>query len=188
MYNQCNECQKNNYLFNTFFCNLSYANPVKKLLHVFKYQKQRNLAYVLGFLLYHILYEALNLDESPIKVNYDVIIPMPLHRSKQKERGFNQVEDLLYYYLFKKRSNPILPHVDNTIIHRIKNTQAQAQANYIERKANLTDAFALLKPVNGLRILLVDDVVTTGSSMNEVTRLLKQNGAKKVDICALLRA
>lgn len=189
---QCYECKKNNYAFDNFYCNLRYADPIKKLLHLLKYQKKKNLAYFLGYLLYHALYEALDLTENPhselISQNsYDVIIPMPLHKSRQKERGFNQVEYILYYYIFKTRHGQNIPPIDNKIVKRIKNTKPQATADHTERQHNLDDAFTLLKSVSGLKILLIDDVVTSGSSMNIVAKLLKQNGANTVDICALFR-
>ena len=190
--NVCSECKNNHYYFDDFYCNLIYAKPIKKLLHLFKYQKKRYLAYFLGYLLYHSIYNALEPKKDynrHLTTNnyYDVIIPMPLHKSRQKERGFNQVEHLLYYYRFKTRHGYNMPPIDNKIIKRIKNTKAQATANHIERKHNLDDAFILLKSVSKLRILLIDDVVTTGSSMNEVAKILKQNGAEIVDICALTR-
>lgn len=190
--NQWHECPHKNYAFDNFYCNLRYANPIKKLLHLLKYQKKRNLAYFLGYLLYHTLYEALDLEETPsgyliTKNSYDVIIPMPLHKIRQKERGFNQAEILLYYYLFKTRHVENIPPVDNKIVKRIRNTKPQALSDHMERQNNLDNAFTLLKPVSGLKILLVDDVVTTGSSMNIIAKLLKQNGASIVDICSLLR-
>lgn len=188
----CHECQNNTYAWGDFYCNLIYANPLKKILHQFKYLKQKNHSLFLGYLLYHSIYKALDIKfDSNRKMmahaHYDIIIPMPLHKQKRKERGFNQVEYLLLYYLYKAPFIIKAPRIDTTTVSRIKNTESQASMNKSERRQNLSNAFAIHKNVKNLKILLIDDVVTTGTTINEVTKLLLSKGADSVDICSLVR-
>lgn len=188
----CRECQYNNYFWNNFYCNLVYADPIKSLLHKLKYSKSHKQIVFLSYLLYHSLYKALDIKidiNGNLQANkhYDLIIPVPLHKSKYKERGFNQVEYLLLYYLYKSPFIINAPKIDISIIDRIKQTKAQATMHKNERLENLVNAFAIKKTVNSLNILLVDDVVTTGATINEVTKLLLENGANSVDICSLFR-
>lgn len=190
--NNCYECQHNNYVWSSFYCDLVYAEPIKSFLHKLKYTKSFKHSLFLGYLLYNSLYTALNIKidiNGHLQANnkYDLIIPVPLHKSKQKERGFNQVENLLFYYLRKSHFIINAPMIDINVIQRIKNTTAQASIQKAERQKNLTNAFVIKKDVRNLKILLIDDVVTTGSTINEVAKLLLANGANQVDICALLR-
>ena len=116
-----------------------------------------------------------------IRQNYDAIIPVPLHTKKLKERGFNQVEKILDFSKAKQ-----LPVRANWVI-RTKDTPPQAQCDRHDRENNVSGVFELRHDVNNMKILIADDVITTGSTINELAKLLKHNGAKIVDACALMR-
>lgn len=105
----------------------------------------------------------------------DVIVPVPMHRRKVKMRGFNQAEDLA------ERIGVFmgLP-VAEDIIYKVKETRSQKKLDAKDRKKNLQDAFRMAYPVNGLTILVVDDVYTTGSTMETIAKCLLESGAKKV--------
>jgi ComF family protein len=172
----CSDCHFNPPYFDKIHASYSYANPIAKMLHQFKYQKQIRYAYPLGWLLNHTL--------QCITANFDVIIPMPLHAKRLKERGFNQIDLLLSYY--QKSANPII--VNPQLVSRHKDTPHQTLANKASRQSNLYDAFKLNGTISGLHILIVDDVVTTGATINELAKMLKLAGCAKVDVACLMRA
>jgi ComF family protein len=107
---------------------------------------------------------------------FDLIVPVPLHPARQRERGFNQAS-LLAELLARQSSIPLKP-----LLERIRYTNTQTALDRSERMENLHNAFRLRKNVDvrGLRVLLVDDVLTTGSTMNECARVLKRAGALSV--------
>ncbi|MBP9742654.1 MAG: ComF family protein, partial [Burkholderiales bacterium] len=148
---------------------------LNKILHDFKYRCNKSHASVLGMLLYKNL---------PPLDNYDLIIPVPLHDDKLKSRGFNQADKLLDYTRQKCKRLPI----NKQIVIRCNNTDSQTHIKRGQRRQNLINAFKLINEIQGAKILLVDDVVTTGATINSLAKLLKQHGAILVDICCLMRS
>jgi competence protein ComFC len=107
--------------------------------------------------------------------NFDVIVPVPLHARRLQERGYNQAEVLAW--LVSKKSN--IPVVNALI--RTKNTRRQSSMRIIEhRKENVENAFSINADVKGKKILLVDDVRTTGSTARACAKKLIENGASEV--------
>ncbi len=109
---------------------------------------------------------------------------MPLHKSKLKSRGFNQAEKLLFFHRVFAHKNII----NSRITTRIKATESQSLLNRNHRQNNITNAFKIHKNIKNLHIVIVDDIVTTGSTCNELAKELKNKGAKQVDIWCLMRA
>jgi len=107
----------------------------------------------------------------------DFIIPVPLFKLKEVERGYNQS-----YYIAKGISQVISIPIANKFVKRVKNTISQTTLNYEERKENLDRAFILQKRENikSKRAIIVDDVITTGATVSEIAKVLKENGAEKV--------
>jgi ComF family protein len=105
---------------------------------------------------------------------YDLVTWVPLHATRQRERGFNQSQILAESLLATTPGPPCIP-----LLKRIRPTKSQAHLKRRERLTNLKGAFALLKnaDVRGKTILIVDDVCTTGSTINECAKTLKQEGA-----------
>ncbi len=171
----CPNCSFQAIYFNKIYCQFIYTEPLSKMLTEFKYHKQKKNAWLLSYL----LYLKLSTIDTP-----DIIVPIPLHKQRYKERGFNQVDKLLDFYRSQTNTNTI----NTKLITRTKNTNPQTLMNYTERKNNIVNAFKLHDYVENKTILLIDDVVTTTSTINEVAKLLKQNGAKRVDVCCLMRA
>ena len=115
----------------------------------------------------------------------DLIVPVPLHIKRLRKRGFNQA--LLLFTKWATTENiPYDPHV----LKRPQKTVPQTNLSRKERKKNIRGAFEIRSPVaiKGKRILLVDDVYTTGSTVNECARILVQGGAAMVDVLTLARA
>lgn len=172
----CKTCTKQKPYFDNLYCTLSYSQPTTTILHALKYKVKTKYAFSLGYLLYQ------NLVELPVVP--DLIIPVPLHKTRLQERGFNQVSLLLNYYIAVDNKIPVI----SKIVSRTKPTPHQTLVNNTVRKNNLIDAFKLHKNIAGLHIIVIDDVVTTGTTVNALAKLLKDNGAKQVDVCCLMRA
>jgi ComF family protein len=107
----------------------------------------------------------------------DLVIPVPLHRSRERRRGFNQAE-----LLAKRLRRPM----STRLLRRRKNTASQTGLTRNERKRNLSGAFEVLGNVSG-SVILVDDVYTTGSTMNEIAKTLKRAGAERVEVLTAAR-
>src|SRR5205823_5404499 len=112
------------------------------------------------------------------------IVPVPLHPTRQRERGFNQAM-LLARSLSPRTSLPVVPALE-----RVRYTTTQTAFDRAERMENLRNAFRLRprRDVRGSRVLLVDDVLTTGSTLSECARVLKQAGASSVYAATAARA
>ena len=107
---------------------------------------------------------------------YDALVPVPLHKRKQRFRGANQAETLCAL-LSSKAGLPVL-----TPLSRTKFTRPQKNLTPAQRQRNVRDAFALNDSVEGLRILLVDDIRTTGATARECARILLRGKAKYVGL------
>jgi ComF family protein len=112
----------------------------------------------------------------------DLILPVPLHRQRLRVRGFNQSLEI---------ARPIGRHfgipVTSRLCRRVRATPAQTGLDRKTRRKNLRQAFQLNGGVQGQAIALLDDVVTTGSTVTELARLLKRSGASRVDVWAVAR-
>jgi len=152
---------------------------VRQIIHEFKYGRQIHLRHLVA----RWLHAALD-DERLCGLRFDVIVPVPLHPARQRERGFNQA-CLLAELLSAQTSIPAKP-----LLERTRYTTTQTALDRSERMENLHNAFRLRKnaDVRGLRVLLVDDVLTTGSTLNECARVLKHAGAFSVHATTAARA
>lgn len=116
---------------------------------------------------------------------YDLVVPVPLHVSRLRWRGFNQAL-LLARRLVRGRR----PGVDPFVLERTRPTLPQVELDEVERRRNVAHAFHVRRPaaVQGRRVLLVDDVYTTGSTVKECSHALRRAGAAEVDVLVLARA
>jgi ComF family protein len=152
-----------------------YSGRLRDLILLFKYEQMRSLAKPLGQFLR---------QGYPREAQFDLLAPMPLHWRRLRERGFNQAE-LLAEQLAPLSGLPVV-----NAVRRVKHTPRQAGLTGKQRRANVKGAFMVPKPalVSGKRVLLVDDVLTTGASANSCAQALKEAGASTVAILALARA
>jgi ComF family protein len=152
---------------------------VRDVIHEFKYNRQVHLRHLVA----RWLRAALD-DERLRDHQFDVIVSVPLHPVRQRERGFNQAS-LLAELLSAHTSIPSRP-----LLKRIRYTTTQTALDRSERMENLHNAFRLRKnaDVRGLRVLLIDDVLTTGSTLSECARVLKRGGAISIHAATAARA
>ena len=152
---------------------------VRHVILNFKYGRQIHLRHLVA----RWLVAALD-DERLRQRSFDVIVPVPLHPAKQRERGFNQAA-LLAEWLSPHLALPLRP-----VLQRVRFTTTQTAFDRAERMQNLRNAFRLRKngDVRNLRVLLIDDVLTTGSTLSECARVLKEAGAQSVYAATAARA
>lgn len=175
----CANCEHRILHFDSAVAAYRSRGPVRKLVHAFKYGHQRHLRHPLADWLGETMRDPRLRDR-----RFDLIVPVPLHPARQRERGFNQAT-LLAELLAPRVAVPLRPALE-----RIRYTRTQTAYDRAERKENLRDAFRLRKnmDVRQLHVLLIDDVLTTGSTLSECARVLKEAGAISVYAATAARA
>jgi ComF family protein len=159
----------------------AYEGALRDLVHIFKYQGVRSAAPLLGRLLEQAV-SRIEIEE-PL-----LVVPVPLWPGKRRTRGFNQAEEIARAFWRCRASSSI--QLSATLLLRTRETTSQTGLTRRQRQANLRGAFALVKPerLRGKSILLVDDVMTTGATGGECTRVLLRAGAKQVFVATVARA
>lgn len=156
-----------------------YEETLKEAIHRFKYLGELPLLRVFGDLLYP-TFQTLSQD-----YRVDFLVPVPLHIRRLRERGFNQAL-LLIRELSKRTGIPYRARV----LRKIKDTPFQTQLKGAQRRKNIKGAFCVEKReiIEGKSIVLVDDVYTTGATVNECARTLRGAGAERVAVLTLAMA
>ena len=172
----CDECAKYDHIFNKCYSIFDYDEVIKSKLIKFKQSGYKNIGQTLSYLVSEYLD---NLD-----IDIDIIIPMPIHSNRLKDRGFNQSE-----ILCERLTGRYKKLVIKDILFRILDTPHQTGLSRFNRMENLSGAFILKKPsrIKGKKILLIDDIFTTGSTFDECAKVLYKAGAKTVDCLCLPR-
>lgn len=149
-----------------------YAGNARVLIARLKFDRRRWLGQVLGQLL-----------RRELTAQYDLCVPVPLYRRRLAQRGFNQALEI---------ARGLAPAVTGmrlaAVVKRVRDTPPQALLSAADRRRNLTDCFELKAEVEQRSILVVDDVVTTGSTLNAIAKLLRNHGARRVTGIAFARA
>ena len=155
------------------------GSSVQELIHVFKYGKDQLVGWQLGTHL------ANAIQEAAIAGEYDVVIPVPLHKKKLKKRGFNQ-SAILASAIAKHTEM----HLEEEGLLRVKNTEVQARKSADERQTNVKQAFKVNQNsrLEGKRVLLVDDVITTGNTILEAAKCLQDAEVRHVGVVSLALA
>jgi ComF family protein len=171
----CMVCRESLVNFDSAYSFGSYEGTLRKLIHLYKYGKVETLAEPLGRLL---------LRSLPLDQKFDLIVAMPMHWLKRWQRGFNQAE-LLARPVARRYGLQLASH-----LRRIRYTKPQAGLSEAQRRQNLRNVFSVAKPshVAGKRVLIVDDVFTTGATLRAAAAALKQAGAAYVCALTLARA
>jgi ComF family protein len=171
---RCGLCRLGLQGFDAVYSYGSYEGTLRELVHLFKYGGVRPLAGTFGKFLAQAL---------PRETSFDVVVPMPLHWFKKWQRGFNQ-SDVLAREIGKKWNVPV-----RNVVRRKKATRPQSGLTNAKRRANMQGAFGMPRgrSLAGMRVLLVDDVVTTGATASACARVLKRAGAAHGALLALAR-
>ncbi|MBI3420921.1 MAG: ComF family protein [Candidatus Sungbacteria bacterium] len=168
----CLGCRPRSSIY-AFLSPFSYQQDiVRELIHSLKYQRNRNIAPVLADMM------ALYLVAMRVVFPQNaVLMPIPLHKTRERTRGFNQ--SLLIAMALGER---LMTKVEGGVLRKTKKTTPQMELRREERLRNLADSFMVISPplVKGKLIVLVDDVRTTGATLEEAARVLKQAGAKRI--------
>ncbi len=155
----------------------SYDGGLKQLIHLLKFEQVRPAAGVLG----RLLAEAIAKLEPSLPQGTISVVPVPLHKRKQAERGFNQA-NLVAKAALKQLAMPERFKMVTGVLVRRRETSSQIGLTGHQRRENLRGAFAVADPtrVAGKNILLVDDVLTTGTTLSECAKVLRRTGAAAV--------
>lgn len=173
----CGACIQNPPPFTRTICPLQYVFPADRLVQLFKFKRQ----HASGRVLSHQLAECVNAQESHYP---DLLIPVPLHNLRMIKRGFNQAYEL-GSYVSKFLDIPM----QAGSLRRHRNTKAQSGLSRKQRHKNMRNAFYWHAGKPAARhIALIDDVMTTGSTVSECARVLKKAGARQVDVWVAARA
>ena len=178
--NRCGRCharQEFDYCFPAF----PYTSPVDRLLTAFKFRGQ----FAAGFALSRIMADRL-LQESGKRPLPELLLPVPLHRSRLRQRGFNQAWEIC-----RVLSRQLAIAAKPRLLQKHRHTAAQAELSASRRRRNLRGAFSVANPVHLQdvnRVAIVDDVVTTMSTARELHRLLTGHGIRAIELWCLARA
>ena len=161
------------------FLHYEKDHPIQKAIHLMKYADQPMIGQQLGHL------AAVDMQYADFLEGIDVIIPVPLHPKRMRERGYNQSE----YIARGIREVTGIP-IDTTHVTRTRNTPKQALQTGEERKHNVVDAFAVNHPeqLYNKHILVVDDLITTGETMRSCLKAMKRIRGAKFTVFALCKA
>lgn len=165
----CENCKGKDFYFSKMISPFIYTDYIKHCIHELKFNGKKYFAKFLG----HYLAKTFKLHNIPC----DIVIPVPLSKPRLQARKYNQAE--LIAKTFCEATN--LPIATN-ILTKIKDVSPQAKLSFKDRSANIKGAYKVIdnSQVVGKNILLIDDVYTTGCTMNECSKMLKKAGAKQV--------
>jgi ComF family protein len=155
-----------------------YTAELSRLIQGLKFQNRRNLVGLLVSLLADAFFDSWGRED------FDLIVPVPLHRDRKRERGYNQSE-LLAQSLARRI---LIPY--NRALLRVRSTQPQVGLSDSQRLQNVRNAFRAANPpqISEQRILLIDDVMTTGATVASAAKALLDGGARRVSVLTVARA
>jgi ComF family protein len=177
----CPACQETRPHFVKAAAYGAYEGGLRELIHLHKYERVEPAAVVLGRMLGEAI-QNLNMRADSI-----LVIPVPLHSSKRRARGFNQAELIARAALKKNAFTEVELATD--VLERTRPTVSQIGLTRRQRVENIRGAFRVRHPsrVSGRNVLLIDDVLTTGTTVSECARVLRKAGAEKVWVATVAR-
>lgn len=175
----CGRCISKPPGFDYCYSLFRYEDDIIYLVHQLKFSEKISYARSLGEMLFlRLQAEIQRTNEKP-----DCLLPVPLHNKRLRQRGFNQSIEIARV-VSKKMEIPIV----YDMVKRERQTEAQTGLNAKQRQKNIRNAFRVSGKVRYEHVLVIDDVVTTGATVNELARLLKKNKVKRVGVLSVARA
>ncbi|NOZ62363.1 MAG: ComF family protein [Calditrichaeota bacterium] len=177
------ECVKNSLQsdigFDNAFSLWAFDENVQNLIHYFKYSEYWRLAKPIA------RFMSVKLRQLNFSPANSLLIPVPLHKTRQRERGYNQSE-MICRFIREKTAIPF----DNSILQRIRYTQTQTELGPKERVKNVSGAFCVRssEPLSGKTIILIDDVLTTGATMNACAKELRKLAPEAIYVFTVAKA
>lgn len=174
----CGACTQHSFNFDHAHAPFLYEDFVRTAVHQFKFNHKLHYGKLLG----QLLAQQIALQNISIP---EVLIPVPLHKKRLQKRGFNQALEISH--VLAKQFDSF---VSKNSIKRVCETKAQMELPAKKRRANVKNAFVLQSAANlaGIKhAVIIDDVMTTGSTVNEVAKCLKEAGVKRVDVWCVAR-
>jgi len=172
---RCGRCQSLRPAFDETYAPFIYQDAIRHLITALKFGADYKNARLLGQLLAEYLLQS---AEKP-----DIILPVPLHKARYRERGFNQAIEIA-----RTVSRELHIPLDLNSCRRLQDTPHQSALTAKQRRKNLKNAFTIVKPINTRHIAVLDDVMTTGSTAQELAAVLKKAGVSRVDVWVCARA
>ena len=176
----CDDCLRKDFLFDCAWAPCFYNETMRKLIHLFKYGNKTSLRHCFTEMILSFL------ENHPAQGHsFDLLVPIPLHPVRLRERGYNQ-SAILAQGIAQRLNLPIC----NQNLIRTRHTQNQARVNPKNRFTNIHDAFRIKHSaqVKEKSVLLVDDLLTSGTTASEAARVLKESGARRVGVLTLALA
>jgi len=172
-HDETDEFNNEKFLFNNLIILYEFADSIRTLIHFIKYQDCRSIAK-------YFAEAAKNYLTEVMQTQYTLIIPVPLHPQRLRERGYNQSEEIAMHL-----SNMMGIEIIANPLIRNRPTQTQTKYNKQDRIKNMQGAFTCNTDLYGQTVLLIDDVITTGSTVNECCVALLEANVVLVDVLAL---
>jgi ComF family protein len=173
----CGNCLSHHYYYDKVYSPYVYSEDIRYLITKLKYQKKIHYANILSALF---LQQIPNIKDFQLP---EIFIAMPMHNTRLRQRGFNQALEISRHL----SGHYQLP-LDHSSLYRRRYTNLQAGLIATDRQKNVINAFAMKKTLAYEHIALIDDVMTTGSTVNEAAKVLKKSGIKQVDVWSIARA
>jgi len=176
----CGECQQHPPFFDRAFVPFNYTIPFNHFIPALKFKHKLEYARLMSELFIREYEQHYTKDEG---ASPQCIIPVPLHPKRLRQRGFNQSLEIS-----RSIATYLDLNIDLTAIKRIKNTDAQSELDKSKRKHNMQNAFEISNALPYTHVIVFDDVITTGYTVNEIARILKRSGVTTVEVWAITRA
>lgn len=177
----CFNCREHPHRFARGFTCTEYGTNERAMVFALKYDGRTDIAETLG----EIMYDRMTAEYSKEEIisSYDLVIPVPVHRYKRRIRGYNQAA--LIVQAFTRRFGGDL-RADDDILVRLRETHMMRSLGPDARRENIRGAFGIrdsrMKDIPGKKILLIDDIYTTGATVDEISGILENAGAERVDV------
>ena len=172
----CGQCLQREHYYDQIIAPLRYERAMRYFVNQFKFHERLIVAH---------LFSTLLIQHLKMRHDFllpDLLLPVPLHSTRMRMRGFNQALELA-----KPLAATFKIPLHRTLLYKKHASVAQSLLDFKTRKKNIKKLFGLKYSVLGKHVGIVDDVVTTGSTVNEIAKLLKQNGATRVSVFAIAR-